>query len=129
MAKKKFIWTIFQAIDLLKKSKDKNIKIQIEKYREKRSISQNSYFHKLVEILSNELWYDLDEMKEILKFKFIRVETKHWIYTRKTSELNTEEMSKFTENIILWAWSKLNISLPTPDDYRRWEHFENILLN
>lgn len=129
MARKKFIWTIEEALKILNKSQDKSIKIEITRHREKRNNKQNNYFHLLVEILSNELGYDPDEMKEILKFKFIRVEAKHWIYTKKTSELNTEAMAEFTEKIILWAWSELNITLPTPEDYLKDEHFEKILLN
>lgn len=129
MAQKKFIWTISELLDILKQSKDKNIKVECKRWREKRNNNQNNYFHLIVQILADELWYDKDEMKEILKFKFIRVEAKHWIYTRKTSELNTEEMAKFTDNILKWSATELNIILPTPEDYRKWEHYEKILLS
>jgi len=129
MAKqKKFIWTIFQAIDLLRKSEDKNIKIEITRWKPKRSLNQNNYFHLILDMIWDEIWEDREYMKDLMKQKFLMQDSKLWQVPWRTSKLDEWEMAKFTEKIIIFAWSELNMRLPTPDEYRRWEHFENILL-
>lgn len=104
---------------------DRNVTIDIKRKRAKRSLSQNAFFHSWCTLLADHLGYSLDEMKDILKFKFLKVEEINdmtgelMTYTKKTSELNKMEFADVCTEIQQWSESKLNIRLPLPNE--QWE--------
>jgi hypothetical protein len=75
--------------------------------------------------LAEHLGYSLDEMKEIIKFKFLKVEETNDMtgeivtYTRKTSELNKMQFADFCTEVQQWAENKLGMRLPLPNE--NWE--------
>jgi len=102
--------------------KEKDVTIDIKRKKSKRSLQQNRFFHSWCNLLAEELGYSKDEIKEILKFKFLRVEEINDItgdvftYTKETSKLNKMEFADFCSEIQQWTKDKLNITLPLPDE-------------
>lgn len=103
------------------------VNIIIETYSPKRSLAQNSLFHIWNKILAEEVGIDVEEMKQLLKDKFLReaIKDRHGNYvidengelqfkTRDTSGLSKEEMSIFMDKVFRWALDFLNVTLPQP---------------
>lgn len=92
--------------------------IELKEVREKRTIAQNKYIHKLFEIFGNETGYTADEAKTLLKREcpFMRYEKNGKPFLKHTSEMDTKELSEFTEWCIEYA-GKNGIFLPTPEEY------------
>lgn len=104
-----------------KSFKGQRIRVEVEKYRAKRSEQQNKYFWALCTILSKELGYTKDEVCEILKFRFLKRSKideqtgELFEYLGSSSKLNKMEFADFTTDVIQWA-ATLNIILPTPGE-------------
>jgi len=94
----------------------KPITVTVERKRSIRSRNQNDYFHGVIcGLLSEHTGYEPTEMKDILKQKFLLVRDDKFPRCRKTSELNTEEMSNFMDQCIRWAAIDLGLVIPDPD--------------
>lgn len=97
------------------------VTVSIKKTVSKRSVKQNRLWHLYINILSNELGYEHDEMHEICKFKFLkktRIDEKTGAeleYIGSTAKLNKSEFSDLCERLIRWAAMEFNIVLPLPD--------------
>lgn len=95
--------------------------IIVRKKRSRRSGEQNRYFHAICGILGKELGYEKEQMKDILKMKFLKKErvieaTGEIIeYLEHTSRLNKTEFADFTSEVIRWA-EQLGIILPLPEE-------------
>ena len=79
---------------------DKGAKVEIKRIPEKRTLSQNAYFHVLVEILGNDLGYTKDEMKQVIKQEnksLFCYEKDEIIFYRGTRDLSKEEMTKLID--------------------------------
>jgi hypothetical protein len=104
---------------------DQTVTIDVKRKRAKRSLSQNAFFHSWCTLLAEHLGYSLDEMKEIIKFKFLKVEEINDMtgeivtYTRKTSELNKMQFADFCTEVQQWTENKLGMRLPLPNE--NWE--------
>lgn len=100
----------------------KFVTVEIKKTVSKRSVKQNRLWHLYVNILSQELGYEHDEMHEICKFKFlkkVRIDENtgdELEYIGSTAKLNKTEFSELTENLIRWAAMQFNIVLPLPNE-------------
>ena len=84
------------------------VEIIVRKWRARRSLNQNAYFHGVVlKMLQEVTGYagaeGMDELKDILEDKFLRVPTKLGYRTRESEDLNTKEFEDFLEEIRLWA--------------------------
>lgn len=103
--------------------------ILIESYSPKRSLQQNSMLHIWLTILAEEVGIELDEMKQLLKDKFLRepLKDKHGndvpdengglqFKVRDTSSLSKSEMSEFMDKVFRWSISFLNVTLPSPNE-------------
>ena len=94
----------------------------VSKNKPNRSNEQNRYyFGVVVKILSNETGYTVDEMHEILKYKFLGVKEISWgtdrIVTIKDSKsLKTDEFEDYLKRIREWASAELSIYLPLPNE-------------
>lgn len=88
----------------------------------RRTDRQNNLLHLYFGIIGKELGYSKDEVKEILKFKFLKREKvleqtgEVVTYIGETSKLTKEEFSEFIEHIIEWCGTNFGITLPLPGD-------------
>lgn len=105
----------------IKHFEGKRVHLTIEKLKSKRSSAQNRLFHLYVGILSKELGYEFEEMKDILKFKFLRRErvierTGEIVeYLEHTSKLNKTDFADMTTSVIRFG-AELGIVLPLPGE-------------
>lgn len=107
--------------DYLKTLKGKNL-VKIEKYKKQRTTPQNSYYWGVVlKYISDETGFSVEEMHEVLKFKFLQkskvtkggqLET----YIQSTSELTTEEFEEFLDKVRLWSINFLGLNIPLPNE-------------
>ena len=92
----------------------------------KRSNNQNAYLHYCFGKIADCTGYTLDEVKCLLKIEFghytesanKRTGETFIIYS-ETSKMDKKTFSEFTENVLLFANSKLNLNLLTPEEYKR----------
>lgn len=91
----------------------RQVSIALSKRQSIRSLNQNSYFHGVIcELISEKTGYEPEEVKEILKQKFLLIDDSNMPRCRPTSSLNTEEMSRFIEQCIRWAAMELQLVIP-----------------
>ena len=90
---------------------------------QKRSSRMNKYLHVCIGILGNELGYDINEMKSVLKSHFGYFKTvpnkltgEEVISYDETSKMNSKECSEFINQIIRFA-SEQGIVIATPEEY------------
>jgi hypothetical protein len=91
-----------------------------------RSLPQNQYYWGvIIEILSEELGFNKDEMHEILKHKFLSktvfLETKEkkmkaLKIPKSTTNLKTVEFEEYLSDIRMWASMDLGIFIPEPNE-------------
>ena len=89
----------------------------------KRSSRINKYLHVCIGILGNELGYDIEEMKSVLKVHFgyykmtVNKATGEEVITyAETSKMNSKECGTFIEQIIRFA-SEQGIVISSPEEY------------
>jgi len=101
------------------------VTVDIKKKKAKRSNQQNAFFHSWITLLAEHTGYTKEEMKEIVKFKFLKVEEIHdqtgetFIYTKSTAKLNKGEFSDLCTEVQNWARDTFEILLPLPGN--NWE--------
>lgn len=92
-----------------------------------RSDPQNKYYWGcVVQILSDELGYTLDEIHEMLKRKFLKViftvknkrtgDIEFIENTKSTSSLDTKEWEEFMTKVREWSSINLDIFIPEPNE-------------
>jgi hypothetical protein len=92
--------------------------------RKKRSLDQNSLYHKWCSIVAAETGNSHNAVHEWAKDEFlppvfIEIGGRRKEIRRSTTELNTAEMSAYMDRFNAWAESDLGIMLPHPDDLGR----------
>jgi hypothetical protein len=103
----------------------KDVTIEVRRKKAKRSDQQNKFFHSWVGLLAEHTGYSSEEMKDILKYKFLRVEDindqtgETFTYTKNTSKLNKIEFAEFCDDIQKWCMDLFKIKLPLPSE--NWE--------
>lgn len=107
------------------KIKCPNCKTEFYKYSTNRSIQQNKYYFGVVlEVLSEDTGYHVEELHEILKALFLSramdIRTKKGnekvTTVRSTADLTTVEFEEYIERIRQWASSELAIWIPEPHE-------------
>ena len=91
----------------------------------KRSLSQNNYaFGVVYKILSLELGYTVDEIHDIMKYKFlprtIKIGDESIIVPTSTTQLDTSQMEDYLRQIREWASTlepKIFIPKPNEENY------------
>lgn len=91
--------------------------------KDKRSLQQNKYLHKIIGILADEIGYSHAELKQLLKDKFglydeavnKRTGEVFRVY-HSTANLSRKDFSDFTEKIIILG-NSYGINLMTPSEY------------
>ena len=109
-----------------KKLLDKKAKIELTEKRELRSIVHNAYCHVCISLFCIHIGYTLNEGKTHLKRKceFMKYEKDGELFLKKSSKLNSKEMTDWIDWIRNYAGMK-DIFIPSPDDYRRnWVEYE-----
>ena len=100
----------------LKKLEGEKVTIEIKKRVQGRSMPQNRYYHSVVvKILSDETGYTLDEMHEVLKYKFLLQEG-DMPYVKSTTSLTVPEFEEYLRLIRMWASSELQTYIPGPGE-------------
>ena len=101
--------------------------VNVKKQRNNRSNMQNNYYWAcIVQPLSNELGYFLDEMHDTLKIKFSSewqsIEINDKIVglqtVKSTAKMNTKAFEIYTDQIRIWALTELGIRLMLPNEFK-----------
>ena len=92
------------------------VEVVIRKLRSQRSNNQNNYYWGCVlDILSKETGYEIDDLHEIMKYKFLKQNRKTGMeYVKSTSKRSTSEFEEYLEKIRRWASIELSIFIPDP---------------
>jgi hypothetical protein len=99
-------------------SKGKNI--ELTEIKPKRTIKQNSYFHVIMTIFSNETGYTIEESKTLfarLFGKFMIYEKNGFKFKQSTSLLNTTELTEYIDFIRHYSSEEAGVYLPTSEEY------------
>lgn len=104
--------------------KGKRVLIEIKSYSELKSLNQLRYIHSILKIIGNELGYELDEIKTIMKEKFgyynfiSDKETEEILKQYKSLAVITQkEMSEFIDFVVRFA-TENNIQIPIIEEDR-----------
>ena len=105
----------FFALDC-KRLEGKEVYLILKKKTKTRSTMQNAYFHAVIlRHLAEATGHSDEEIKDVLKHKFLTYRTKLGLATKATSELNTAEMEEFHESCRRWASEFLGVFIPLPN--------------
>ena len=108
---------ISKAIEQLNFLFDKDLKVKIEAVRPIRSLPQNRYLHGVVfSVLAIELGLTIDEVKQLLKNKFLSYEKNKIKFVKETSKLTTTELEIFIENCRIYSQIEHNCYIPRPNE-------------
>lgn len=90
----------------------------------KRSNDQNAYLHLLFGKIAEHTGYTLDEVKCLMKIEFgYSTESANkktgetFTMYHETSKMSSKELSKCTEEVLLFANSKLQLNILTPEEF------------
>ena len=98
------------------KREGKTVYVTITERQHQRTLDQNSYFHGvIIPLISDETGMDTHEVKEALKWKFLRKEVGGIETVRPTAALTKQEFSKFVDEITRWAGEFLGLYIPPPN--------------
>ncbi len=89
----------------------------IRKERSQRSTNQNNYYFGVVcKVLGDYFGYEVDEMHEALKLKFLQVGPCDVPTIKSTTKLNTTEFEDYLERIRRWAATEYSVVVPLPNE-------------
>ena len=93
----------------------KRIELVLRRHKTQRSSNQNRYFHGVVcKLISEDTGYEVEEVKEILRQKFLLIDEGGFSRCRSTTSLDTAEMAEFTDKCRRWAATQLGVDIPDP---------------
>jgi hypothetical protein len=102
----------------LSKLEGKKIELTLKKSQSTRSTQSNRYYWGVVvKILADHCGYDSDELHEALKFKFLSekiMDDKGLVKIGSTARLNTDEFIQYTNKVVIWAATTLQVFIPDP---------------
>ena len=84
-----------------------------KKYKKVRSLEQNRLYRKILSVVSDETWHDIQDLHEKMRMKFLYI-PESWVqlaYCKSTSNLDTCEFTKYIENIKNF-FAQFNIIIP-----------------
>lgn len=106
---------------------DVKLKVDISVYDEKkekeylRSIKQNNYYHKILDILTDYTGDEHMDLHDQLKIRFLSrpyiMGDKEYTIVKSTTRLTPKNFADYLEKIFHWAAEELNVTLPSPSDY------------
>ena len=101
----------------------KRIHLTIDRAHLRRTIPQNAIFHLYVGIIAKEVGFDPEDMKEAIKYKFLKREKADELtgelmtFIAPTSSLSKAEFIELIERTIRWSGEFFGLVLPDPRDY------------
>jgi len=101
--------------------KEVEVTIKLPQDYPQRSNQQNKYYRGvIVELISDHLGYEPEEVHEILKQKFLgevlSVGGQEFSVGKSTTELDTVQMENFMERVRTWASIEFSLVLPEPHE-------------
>jgi hypothetical protein len=103
--------------EYLKGLEGKRIDITVKRERSQRSINQNNYYFGVVcKVLGDYFGYEVDDMHEALKLKFLQVGPCDVPTIKSTTKLNTSEFEDYLERIRRWAATEYSVVVPLPNE-------------
>lgn len=119
--------SIDRAVD--KYEEGDRIVLKLETFYRKRSKDQNSALHWYFSKMADETGHSLDEIKEMMKMKFLKTPMTDAngnevvdadsgeveMVIRETKSLSTVEFMEFMDNVRAWSERVLGVELPPPD--------------
>ena len=133
-----------KAMEYLNKLIKSESKCEVKKLHPKRSTSQNSYLHVLFTLWGKEFGYTMNEAKDTIKdalgytyeadkgklFNQIIPFSRVSVHRKKTSEMDSKELTIFIEKFRDWSADTCGLYLPSPDEYLLEQiHFDNLIDN
>lgn len=117
-----------KAIIYFEKLLSNNKRIEIKEIRTARTNSQNRYLHALFALFGVHYGLDIDESKQVVKTALKCVyEKKGKTFLKKTSKMNTKEISDFIERFRMFS-SEQGCYLPDADEFNgRYEYYDNVI--
>ncbi len=90
--------------------------IIVRKFRKKRSLKQNAYFHGVICVYLGDEWgYTVKEAHSAIAGEFLTVKPEGKPpFVRSTTDLSTKEFKKFNDDVVIWAAKKHNVRIPDP---------------
>jgi len=88
----------------------------LEEDYNKRTIKQNSYMWLLLTYIGVEIGYTKDEMHDEYQKMFLSYKKNRKRFVRKTSSLNTKEMTVFISQFRYHALNELGVPTPEPNE-------------
>lgn len=110
-----------QLIQAFKKLSGKRAEITVRPETKSRTNEQNRYLWGVVyKYISEEIGYEPEQVHELMKFKFLKIEIlvkgNPETVIRSTTELSTEEFNQYVERIVRWAAEFLGLVIPDPNE-------------
>ena len=102
------------------KLKKDGSKIELKKYMENRTLSQNSFLYVCLGYFAQETGFSLEESKAVLSREFgsfMVYERDGHVFRRSTSSLDTKEMTLFIDFIRRFSNEQLGLYIPDPIEY------------
>ena len=87
------------------------IVITLSVRQDRRSPAQNAYFHAVCKAISEHTGYEMEEVKAMVKRKFLQGADDK---PRSTASLTTREMAELTDRVIRWAATEIGLVIPSP---------------
>lgn len=127
-----------KALEYLHKLIESESKCEVKKIHPKRSVSQNSYLHVLFTLWGNEWGYTIDEAKREVKYAlgytYRKIAHKEKVMDignaeqyRKTSDMDSKELTIFIEKFRDWSAQTCGLYLPSSDEFLSEQiYFENL---
>ncbi len=108
--------------EYLPRLEGKEVVINIERKKNKRTTSQNAYYWgTVVDILSQHTGYEKEEIHEILKYRFLGFKKKtigkeKVPVINSSTKLSTIDFITYIDNIQRWAAMELDVYIPSPEE-------------
>lgn len=112
------IWDTPEKVrEYIKGLEGKRIDVTMKRERSQRSINQNNYYFGVVcKVLGDYFGYEVDEMHEALKLKFLQIGACDVPTIKSTTKLNTTEFEDYLERIRRWAATEYSVVVPLPNE-------------
>ena len=106
---------------------EKKWAVTVERYKKKRTLSQNALYHKWVGIIAQETGNDHDDVHDEFKRRWVppkEIEIFGEIRMRQsTTDFDTPGMTEFMERVYAFSVSELGILLPLPEEQHLADEF------
>jgi len=116
----------------LQELKEGEYVVTIKKNRAIRSLSQNKYYHAILNIIGIETGHTHEELHEALKMKFnsemiFFPKSGSQVVAKSTSDLDSGQFTAYINRVKNWALNEFSIVIPEAKDidYQRWIEIEN----